>query len=358
MDNRTKLFVAAGALLAVAACAWFAVAVMVSWTSPLGPSLGPGNATPGDPGDETAAAEATTTAGVDTVCGGPPSLLLLAVGTDSRSNTYLYGLADVIRLVRVDFVRGGAAILSLPRDLWVEVPGLEADGITHGKLSQAYFWGTEGMGYTDDPARGAGLLDRTMEHNYGVKADHYVVVNMRTFANIVDALGGIQMYVPQDIDGRYDPVTPSGEPLPPLEKTAENGYFTAGSHFLDGDLALVYARIRSGDNDFRRQQRQEQVLKALRDRLLSPDVFGSLPELVKSFQGSALTDLSPSQITQLSCLAGRLGEEGLRFVSPPESLFDGGLNSDGIWTLTADADTLRAGLREFVETGAWPGAGE
>ncbi len=355
MNNKTKISIAVGAALVVVACGWLGVAFLARWTSPLGPRLEPAAGAQETLVQQTASARGTDQPSVETVCGAPPRLSLLVIGTDSRSNSYLYGLADVIRIVRLDFVDPQVSVLSLPRDLWVEVPGLEAHGITEGKLSQAYFWGTEGMGFSDDPAHGAGLLGQTLERNLGFTADQYLVVNMRTFANIVDAVGGIHVYVPRDIDGRYEPVTSEGDPLPPLEKTAENGYFTAGSHYLDGDLALVYARIRSADNDFRRQERQEQVLKALRERLLSPEILTSLPELVQSFQGSVLTDLSPAQIAQLTCLAGRLDEGDLRFVAPPEQIFTGGLNADGVWALTADNNELRSGMQHFVDTGDWGG---
>jgi LCP family protein required for cell wall assembly len=355
MNTKIKMAIAGGIALIVVACAWLGIALLVKWTAPLGPHLDSAASVQETPLQQDASDPGTDQASVATVCGGPARLSLLVIGTDSRSNSYLYGLADVIRIVRLDFVEPNVSVLSLPRDLWVEVPGLEAYGITHGKLSQAYFWGTEGMGYTNNPAQGAGLLGKTLGHNFGFTADQYLVVNMRTFAKIVDAVGGIHVYVSQEIDGRYDPVTAEGDPLPPLEETAENGYFTAGSHYLDGDLALVYVRIRSGDNDFRRQERQEQVLKALRDRILSPGILTSLPELVKSFQGSVLTDLSPAQIAQLTCLAGRLGEGDLRFVAPPEQIFVGGLNADGVWALTAEDDELREGIQRFVEIGEWSG---
>jgi hypothetical protein len=80
------------------------------------------------------------------LCGGPVSMLVLAVGADSGQD-YRYGLADVIRIVRVDFTIPKVAVLSMPRDLWVEIPEIENNyGIDHGKLNQAYFYGGPGMG--------------------------------------------------------------------------------------------------------------------------------------------------------------------------------------------------------------------
>jgi hypothetical protein len=79
-------------------------------------------------------------------------MLVLAAGADS--NDYLYGLSDVIRIARLDFVEPSITVVSLPRDLWVEIPGIEQPyGYTHGKLNQAYFFGGPGMGYYDGAGR-------------------------------------------------------------------------------------------------------------------------------------------------------------------------------------------------------------
>jgi anionic cell wall polymer biosynthesis LytR-Cps2A-Psr (LCP) family protein len=67
-------------------------------------------------------------------------MTILAVGADNRADNYIYGLADVIRLVDIDFVTPRVTVFSLPRDLWVEIPDISDHyGITHGKLNQAYF---------------------------------------------------------------------------------------------------------------------------------------------------------------------------------------------------------------------------
>ena len=98
------------------------------------------------------------------VCGGPELMTILLIGSDYRGDGYLYGLADAIRIVRIDFTVPSVTVLDFPRDLWVEIPGI-ADhyGLTHGKLNQAYFYGSEGMGYYDGPGEGPGLLARTLD---------------------------------------------------------------------------------------------------------------------------------------------------------------------------------------------------
>src|SRR5215212_683275 len=136
------------------------------------------------------------------LCGAPPVMNILAIGTDARGDSYQYGLADVIRLVRVDFVNPKVTVLEFPRDLWVEIPDIADNlkGQDHEKLNQAYLYGNPGFAYTDDPAQGPGLLARTLTLNFGTQIDHYAAVNMRTFEKIVDAVGGIDVTLPDAVD--------------------------------------------------------------------------------------------------------------------------------------------------------------
>src|SRR4030042_2907954 len=135
------------------------------------------------------------------LCGGPSEMTILVVGSDERENDYLYGLADSIRIIRIDFTIPKVMILDIPRDLWVDIPDI-ADhyGITQGKLNQAYFFGNPGMGYYDGPGEGPGLLARTLDLNYGLHVDHYLAVDRKTFVDFINAVGGIDMQLNSLID--------------------------------------------------------------------------------------------------------------------------------------------------------------
>lgn len=280
------------------------------------------------------------------LCGGPPVTTVLAIGADSGID-YRYGLADVIRIVRVDFVTPKVSVLSIPRDLWVEIPGIEDHNITHGKLNQAYFYGGEGMGYYDGPGAGPGLLARTLDHNFGLAVDHYGAVNMQTFVKMVDAVGGIDIYLPYDVDGR-----------PVDDRTIDLGYFNAGQQHLSGEAALRLARIRKRYNDFTRMDHQNMVLCALKEKLLTPSVLPRIPAIISSFQGSILTDLSPEQIGQMACLLPRLDRENLLFTSLPDELFSPGRvmspqMGKTTFVLEADFSQLQDYMSRFI-TGEWP----
>lgn len=351
-----------GAALLVALGAG-AAELMRRWNAPLGPGLGlatptrpalvsPDPATAGAAAPSALSPSASDTPAPEPLCGGPPVMVLLAIGADNRDNSYLYGLADVIRIVRVDFVTPRVTVLSLPRDLWVEVPGIsEHYGITLGKLNQAYFYGNPGVGYYDGPGAGPGLLARTLELNFGIVPDHYAAANMQTFVRIVDAVGGIDIVLDEPVDGR-----------PVDDHTEDMGYFPAGPHHFTGAEALRFSRIRKVDNVFRRDDRQNQVLCALREKVLSPQVLDDIPEIVSAFQGSILTDLSLGQMSQLACLAPQVSQDNLRMESLPEELltpsrvYDPILkNTTFVWDI--DYDVVREMAADFL-AGEWPPPGD
>jgi len=288
---------------------------------------------------------ATATSTPSPRCGGPPVTTIVLLGLDSRADSYQAGLADSIRLVRVDFIDPGIMVLPFQRDLYVEIPGIEAHGITHGKLNQAYTYGTPAFGYYDAPNKGLGLMELAMEHNFGAQVDYGIAVNLQSFTRIVDALGGIDINLPYAIDGRV-----KGSRDPAM-------YFPAGQQHLDGRRAQILARLRP-QGDLERTNVQTMILRALSAKLLSPTLFPKLPELVSSFQGSVYTDLGPEQIAQLTCLALRLDPEKITYVNFPADLFTGTRVQDPVLGYTfifdADFDVLRSYVAGFMQK-SWPG---
>lgn len=326
--------------------------VVSSTTDPLvtveqTPRQTPGGAQAAQPGPELSGTEIIPPSTSEPLCGGPALMVALGIGADSDFE-YTYGLADVMRIARIDFVNARVTVLAMPRDLWVEIPDISQHyGITHGKLNQAYFYGSPGMGYFDGPGEGPGLLARTLDLNFGLRVDHYGAVNMKTFEKIVNAVGGIDIYLPHDVDGR-----------PIDEQTEDMGYFYAGQQHFNGDEALRFSRIRKKYNDFTRMDNQNMVLCSLKDKLLSPSVLPKLPKIIGAFQGSVQTDLSLEQITQLACLLPHISRENLIFASFPQEIlkpsriYSEALKSD-IFVLDVDNAEIRDYIQQFLE-GAWP----
>jgi LCP family protein required for cell wall assembly len=279
------------------------------------------------------------------LCGGPSLTYVMAVGSDSRGNHYLYGLADVIRIARIDFVTPRVTVLEVPRDLWVKIPEI-ADhyNITEGKLNQSYLYGNKGLGYYDGPGQGPGLLARTLDLNFNIRPDHYLAINMQTFAILVDAVGGLDVSLPYDIDART-PENPKG------------WLITAGSHHFDGQTALIAARLRP-INTFQRANNQSIIMCALKKKLLSPAILPKAPELIKDFGKYIQTDLSPEQITQLSCLGQKLEGKDIQFVGFPEGIFSETRKYDPdakkeVFVLDVDPATLNDYISRF-QAGDWP----
>ncbi len=373
MKSRGKIILAViGVILAALAVTGLVVypRLSQSWSAPLGPSLGLPTYTPtsvpptrttvatfavaqsrvAPPDISTVTPEAPTlqpTPTASPLCGGPPVMVVLAIGADSGID-YNYGLADVIRIVRVDFTVPKVSVLSMPRDLWVEIPDLENPyGVDHGKLNQAYFYGNPGMGYYKGPGAGPGLLARTLDKNFGLRVDHYGAVNMQTFVKIVNAVGGIDLYLPNDVDGR-----------PIDDKTEDMGYFYAGNNHFNGDQALRFARIRKRYNDFTRMDNQNMVICALKKKITSAEVLPKIPKIIAAFQDSILTDLSPEQLAQLACLAPKLKRENLLFTSLPQEIFSPSRvyspqQKDTTFVVEADYDVIRDYVERFM-AGAWP----
>jgi LCP family protein required for cell wall assembly len=239
-------------------------------------------------------------------------------------------------------------ILELPRDLLVEIPEISDHyNITQGKLNQAYLYGNKGLGYYDGPGEGPGLLARTLHLNFGAQPDHYLAVNMRTFEAVVDAIGGIDIYLPYEISVKSKD-NPKGFAIP------------EGQHHIDGETALWIARIRHY-HTFSRAENQNIVMCALRKKLLSPEVVPAIPELVQSFRSYVQTDLSPEQISRLACLATQMKGANVVFASFPINLFKATKTFDpqlDTTTTTAGADfnILRDYIDRFQQ-GTWPEPG-
>ncbi|HEY5984496.1 MAG TPA: LCP family protein [Anaerolineales bacterium] len=300
------------------------------------------------PATRTPPADASTPIGGSAVtpaprCGGPTSLSILLIGSDTRSTGYTWGLADVIRVARIDFATPRLTVLDFPRDLWVEIPEIadNLNGQDHEKLNQAYLYGNpgDGFGYWDDPSAGPGLLARTLDLNFGVKTDHYLAVNMQTFVRVVDAVGGIDVVLEHRVAG------------------SDDIHLQAGRHHLSGSQALAVARDRS-KGVFSRDDNQNLVLCALQKKLTSPSVLPKVPQLIQSFQGSVQTDLDPRIVGQLACLAGQMPAANITLYSFPESIFGETRIYDPVFKKSVfiwDVDTLV--LRNYVaqfQRGGWP----
>jgi LCP family protein required for cell wall assembly len=288
----------------------------------------------------------TNTPSILSPCYGLPPMTILAIGTDQRSDDYKYGRADAIRVVRVEYTTRRVSILEFPRDLWVEIPEVYDNlGQDHDKLNTVYFFGNPGLHYWDHPSEGPGLLARTLELNFGVKVDHYIAVSMDVFVNLVDAIGGIDITLAQEVDGRTD------------SDRSKRLFFPAGNQHLSGEQALTLGRIRNV-SVFSRAKHQNLVMCAVRKKLESPDALAQIPQIISSFKNHIQTDLTPVQISQLACLGTGIPRGNILFASFPRELFKPSHVYDPVlkqkvFIWDADFNELTRRVEQF-NSGSWP----
>ncbi len=262
---------------------------------------------------------------------GSERLNVLVIGIDRRPGSALPGRADVIMIASVDPLRRKATLISIPRDLWVEIPG-------HGenRINSAYFYGelngTEGAG--------PGLMKRTIGHNFGLTVDYYARLDFGCFKRIIDILGGITVDVPESIrDDRY----------PDDQYGYMAIYIPAGRQRMNGETALQYVRARHESSDFSRMRRQQQVLLAARDKALRLDIVLSLPELIPVLGRTFSTDMRVEDLLALANLAGQIELEDIRFRVIDESLTIPYVAPDGAQVLLPKLDGIRAMLGELLD---------
>lgn len=223
---------------------------------------------------------------------GSERFTVLLMGIDTRPDeSDLLCRSDTIIVLSIDPNTGQIGMLSIPRDTYVDIPGYGLD-----RINQACR-----IGNLESPGGGPRLAMRTIQYNFGIKVNDYVIVNFDAFINIVDRIGGINVFVEQTID---DPEYPD----------AFYGYdpffIEAGWHLMDGETALKYARSRYGSDDIDRGRRQQQVILAVRERVLS---LGMLDDLVtqavpiwNDVNDGVDTGLSLEQMVQLALYAAEI----------------------------------------------------
>jgi len=253
---------------------------------------------PGQTLEPTAAAEAavapapTLDPAANYVLQDPRKINILLMGIDQRSQmdeNSLIAHTDTIMVLSVDPVRKTAGLLSIPRDLWVPIPGS-----VPARINTAYAVGNTN-GY---PGGGAALLAETIQQNIGIDTSYYVLINFDVFLTLTNTLApnGVEVCIPQTIDDPYYPDSYYG---------TIHVHFDAGCQMLDAEHLLEYARTRHGSegSDFDRSRRQQEVLQLLKDKLLSvggvTQFIAQAPSLWQQLSGSFKTNLSLEQIISL-----------------------------------------------------------
>lgn len=270
-------------------------------------------------------------------CGGPEQMTIALLGIDDRSNEYDQGVrTDAIVLANINLVNHTAALFSIPRDLYVPLPNLEYTDVAMSRINTAYLYGE----LYEVPGGGPGQFKDTVAWNFGIRVDRYIMVNFAAFINTVDAVGGIDVDVPDYI---YDADFPADDGYGTMLFELPNGW-----QHLDGATALRYARTRHQDDDYHRIQRQQLVLMALRDKLLSPTVIPQLPALLNNMSTSIRTDLAPEEIAALLCASPQIDRSAIKTFAIDANMIIPWVTPQGGHVGIPDRDAIAPIVTEFL----------
>jgi polyisoprenyl-teichoic acid--peptidoglycan teichoic acid transferase len=336
------LFAVAAALAAGAVAFWAARQVALEWPGSgglVGPQIAEGTRTPAlnaegtplppsaGPGSEAPLATLTPWDGVGRV-----NVLLLGLDYRDWEASEDASRSDTMILLSLDPQARTAGILSIPRDLWVAVPGFK-----HSKINMAYYMGDA----YKLPGGGPALAAKTVEELLGVPIHYYAQVDFAAFVRFIDEIGGVAIDVPAPI---------TVDLLGKGAKTKKK--LQPGKQVLPGEWALAYARNRYTENgDFDRAARQQQVIMGIRNRILSFDLLPTLiakaPQLYQELSSGVRTNLTLDEVLQLALIAQTVPEESIkRGIINKDNVFFA-QSPDGLSILIPIPDDIRT-LRDQI----------
>lgn len=267
----------------------------------------PATPQPGDPGVIDSAELPLQPAGGPTPqpWDGASRVTVLLMGLDYRDWEAGSGAprTDTMILATLDPLTQTAGLLSIPRDLWVNIPGFE-----YGRINTAYSLGEQ----YKLPGGGPQLAKDTVKELLGVPVDYYAVIDFGSFVRFVDEIGGVKIDIQEPIT-----VDPLGDNNTKKLKT--------GRQTLTGELALAYARVRkNAGDDFGRAARTQEVIMGIREQVLRanaiPMLITKAPALYQEIASGIRTDLNLEQVIQLAWMAQQIPDEKIKsgVIAPPE----------------------------------------
>jgi polyisoprenyl-teichoic acid--peptidoglycan teichoic acid transferase len=237
---------------------------------------------------------------------------------------------DTMILLTLDPLNKTAGMISIPRDLWVNIPGFD-----YGKINTAFYLGE----VYNLPGGGAGLAARTVEELLGVPVQYYAQVDFQAFVDFIDHIDGVKITFEEEIvlDRRGKDNTVLIEP---------------GVYTIPGEYALAYVRTRAGDGgDFDRASRQQKMVMAIRDRILNlnmmPRLVANAPEIYNDLVSGISTNMSLNQAIKLAWSALDVDQDKITQVVISNEYVTLGKSSDNLDILRPVPDKIRL-LRDQV----------
>lgn len=225
----------------------------------------------------------------DTIFNRP--LIVLVVGTDTSADIANLR-TDTILLARIDPVTKSVKLLSIPRDLVIEISGPGGE-IYEDRINSSF-----GVGAAKDETIRSGMehLAADIERNFGVSTDYWVQVDFRGAERLFDALGGVDVYIPEELSA-YDWYYSDND------RPARYISFPPGEQHLEGYEAVAFSRLREFDNDLKRIERQQIVMEAAMAQAFSKGLLNNVPSLWSAYKDAIVTNVDTARVPGLGLLA-------------------------------------------------------
>ncbi len=238
---------------------------------------------------------------------------ILILGIDSRDTTTL-GRSDTIILMTHIPSRPYVGILSIPRDLWVEIPG-------HGynRINTANFFAE-----ANNPGSGPQLTMETIKGNFGIDFKYYMRLNLIGFLDFIDALGGIEVNLPYATSGYYE-----------------------GNHHLNGEQALAFVRDRENSDDFKRMERGQIIISALFRKMLNPTSWSKLPSIIKIMNNYTETNFPIWRWPQIAISILRVGPSNIDRRTIDREMVNPFISEGGAYVLAPKWEAINPVLLEM-----------
>jgi len=242
---------------------------------------------------------------------------ILLLGSDQRPDDGGFR-TDTIQLVTINPQQGTVKMTSFPRDLYIYIPGY-----TIQRINTAFQWG------------GFDAMATAMEYNFGVKPDYYVLTNFWSFVDVINSFGGITVEIGRDLCD---------------QRNAMGDYCVyQGPMWMDGDTALWYVRSRYSTGDIDRGRRQQEVLEALFDQLISLDGLQRTPELYNIYKENVTTNLTFNNLVDFLPLATHMaGSREIKRYSIGEDQAYNWTNYNGAMVLVPIREAVLELMRQVI----------
>jgi polyisoprenyl-teichoic acid--peptidoglycan teichoic acid transferase len=260
---------------------------------------------------------------------GTERINIVLLGIDKREDEPIGGTrSDTIMLASIDPVGKSVALVSLPRDLWVNIPGYGQQ-----RINVAHAVG------------GPDLTKRTITADFGINVQYYARVDFRGFEQLIDTMGGVILDVDRPIKDDAYPTENYGY---------QRIYIGPGPQWMGGQKALQYARSRHSDNDFGRARRQQKVLVAVRDRALQLNMLPKAPEVLGIVQRSLSTDLTTAQLLALARLGSEIDREKIVNLVVDTEYAEPFRGADGADLLRPNTPAIRRAIDSALKSAGRP----